>query len=68
MKKLARVIVLSHYNIFPPQGEKDPKLTTPEYQNRVKDNIGELLRDGNFMHNGKDSNVRLHLVYCNITD
>ncbi|KZP07295.1 hypothetical protein FIBSPDRAFT_939595 [Athelia psychrophila] len=22
----------------------------------VKDNIGELLRDGNFMHNGKDSN------------
>lgn len=68
MKKLARVIVQSRYNFFPPQGKDDPKLTQAEYKQHVKNTIEDLLRSGDFMHNGKDSNVCVHFVLYNVTN
>ncbi|KAF7981978.1 hypothetical protein HWV62_30797 [Athelia sp. TMB] len=58
LKKLARVIVPLRYNIFPPQGKDDPKLTHEEYVEHVKDTVAGLILAGDFMHDGKDANGR----------
>lgn len=62
------MIVQSRYSIFPPEGEQDPKLSGDAYVQYVKDAVAGLTLSGDFMHNGKDSNVCIRLLSCIITD
>jgi hypothetical protein len=56
MKTAGRAIVRQQYDFFPPNN-----LSREQYIAHVKTTIEELLREGQFLRNGHDNQVRFEL-------